>query len=50
MDRRTVCIKIMDILDEWNEDNGFETSAAMDMEVAGRIYDEAIEPNIKKGE
>ncbi len=48
MDRRTVCIKIMEIMEEWNEENGFETSGSMDYEIAARIFDEAVIPNLKE--
>ena len=46
-EKRTRIIKIMQVMESWNEEHGFETSAAMDYEIANVIYLEAFVPEVK---
>lgn len=48
MDKRETCIKIMEIIGEWTDEHGFETSVVMEHELALWIWNEAIEKDDKK--
>lgn len=41
--RRATVIKIAEIIDQWTEENGLETSAAMEIELAHSIVREVFE-------